>query len=286
MPTVSIERIALEIEANRRLAYEPTTRLGTTETVRPREVKLVAEGDSWFSYFPPYDVLANLRNQNWGTVRYDVRDQAHAGDTLNNMVYGRPMVDVYQLIEKHRPDAFIFSGGGNDITGKALFVLLYNHKAVQLHGMPELNKSVLGGLVKEVFWQAYMDLVDMIRWKAATIGKPELPIIVHGYDYAIPDGRAWGGGIGPGPWLSPSLTEKGYDIKIDEILRRQIVRRLIDSFNEMLEQIASTQSNVHYVNLRGTLSDSEWGNELHPTQGGFVKVAQKIEIGIRSALGI
>ena len=65
-----------------------------------RTVRIVAEGDSWFSYVPPTDVLACLRKRLWDGWRYDVADRAKAGATLNDMVYGRDPVLFF-------PTAFI-----------------------------------------------------------------------------------------------------------------------------------------------------------------------------------
>ncbi len=250
-----------------------------------RTVRVVAEGDSWFSYFPAYDVLATLRGRQWGGWKYDVMDRAKAGALLNDMVYGREMLDTYELLQRHRPEALLFSGGGNDIAGQELFVMLYHHKAVQMHaGVPEINKNVLRGLVHEIFARAYSDLIELLRFKLETIGLRDIPILMHGYDYAIPDGRGWGGGLGPlpGPWLDPSLSRKGYDRKKDAVLRRTLVAELIDAFNDMQIAVTRAHPNSHHVDLRTTLTDNEWGNELHPTQKGFLRVTEKIEARLRS----
>lgn len=278
-----IAKLGGDIEKARAKAYE---RSGPKAAVE-RTVKIVAEGDSWFNYFPAYDILACLRGRTWNKWEYVIEDRAKAGASLNDMVYGRDMIDTYQLLESHRPDVFLFSGGGNDIAGQELFVMLYHHKAVRLHsGLPEINKNILKGLVAEVFSQAYADLIGLLRFKMAEIGKPNMPIVFHGYGYAIPDGRGWGGGWGPfpGPWLDPSLSRKGYDRKKDEVLRRAIIRELIDAFNEMLDGIAKTHANTHVVNLRPILTDSLWGNELHPTEKGFQKVTAEIEAKIRQVV--
>jgi hypothetical protein len=271
---------AEEVEAQRIEAFERAA----PKTAAKREVKIVAEGDSWFSYLPPYDILAQLRNRRWKGWDYDVEDRASAGATLNDMVYGRHIVDTYELLDRHRPDVFLFSGGGNDVAGPELFVMLYHHKAVELsnNGIPEINKNIIQGLVDEVFSRAFSDLIGLLRFKMDDIGKPNMPIIFHGYDYAIPDGRGWAGGWPlPGPWLDPSLTRKGYDITADARVRQQIVRDLIDAFNRMLDGVVRAHPHTHYVDLRGTLSKSDWGNELHPTRKGFLKVTKKIEERIR-----
>jgi hypothetical protein len=254
------------------------------EALVDRTVRVAAEGDSWFSYFPPHDVLAMLRSRTWDGWEYDVVDRSKAGAMLNDMVYGRDMVDTYDLIERQRPEVVLFSGGGNDIAGPELFTMLYHKKAIQLTaGLPRINRNILKGLVAEVFSRAYLDLIGLLRYKLEHIGTPRVPIVLHGYDYAIPDGRGWAGGLGPlpGPWLDPSLTRKGYDRREDAVVRRAIIRELIDAFNEMLGDVARKSANTHYVDLRGTLTDAQWANELHPTKAGFLAVTAKIERTIR-----
>ena len=249
---------------------------------------MVAEGDSWFDYFPAYDVLATLRHRRWGERRYRVYDCANAGALLNDMVYGRNMVEAFQLIKEHKPAVFLFSGGGNDIAGQELFVLLYHRKAIELHGeLPRINTNILRGLVDEVFGRAYRDMIELVRWKAAKVGLANLPIVMHGYDYAIPDGRGWAGGWGPlpGPWLDPSLTRKGYDRKTHDAMRREVVRELIDAFNAMQIALLQEYPKLYHVDLRGVLQGHEWGNELHPTEEGFLRVTQRIESTIRAASG-
>ena len=120
--------------------------------------------------------------------------------------------------------------------------MLYHKRAIELTaGLPRLNRNILKGLVAEVFSRAYLDLIGLLRYKLEMIGTPNVPIVIHGYDYAIPDGRGWGGGLGPlpGPWLDPSLSRKGYDRKDDAAVRRVIVQELIDAFNEMLAAVAA-----------------------------------------------
>jgi hypothetical protein len=257
------------------------------EAAVDRTVRVVAEGDSWFSYVPPTDVLACLRKRLWDGWKYDVADRAKAGATLNDMVYGRDIIDTYQLIEQHRPEVILFSGGGNDIAGGELYVLLYNKKAIEPNaGIPHVNRNILKGLVDEVFSTAFRDLLGLLRFKLRQVGTPNVPILFHGYAYAIPDGRGWLGGWGPlpGPWLDPGLTRKGYHRKNDATVRTAIVKELIDAFNEMLEAVVARDPHAHYVNLRGTLTNSQWDNELHPTTAGFLAVTRKIERKLRTVV--
>jgi hypothetical protein len=107
-----------------------------------------------------------------------------------------------------------------------------------------------------------------------------LPIIVHGYDYPVPDGRGFLGGfwVLPGPWLQPGFNQKGYD---DVTRNAGYMRTLIDRFNAMVENVSKAPGfgHVHYLDLRKTLVAArykdDWANELHPTSRGFGLVTAK-----------
>ena len=266
-------------------AYRQRPTLGAV-----RRVHIAAMGDSWFHYYPPWDILSQLRTKNWPGWVYDIKDTAKAGATLNEMVYGRTMVDTYQLLHQHpESDVFLFSGGGNDVTNDQMLDLLYNQKAIDsTYGTPEINKKVIQGLVGEVFRKSFADLIGLLRSKMAQIGKPNMPIIFHGYDYPFPDGRGWtliGLHTWAGPWLDPPLSYKGYDRTTDRSIRLKIVHDLIDAFNDMLASVVGSHPNTHYVNLRNTLStQAQWHNELHPREPGFYAVAKRIEAKIRTVV--
>jgi hypothetical protein len=54
----------------------------------------------------------------------------------------------------------------------------------------------------------------------------------------------------------------------------------------MLSSLAGSIANLHYIDLRGTLSavltndeyQKWWGNELHPTERGFAAVTDKFAL--------
>jgi hypothetical protein len=112
------------------------------------------------------------------------------------------------------------------------------------------------------------------------VGRP-LPIVTHGYDYAVPDGRGFMGGFAflPGPWLDPGFRRKGYAGSSNNIA---VVIQLIDRFNRMLSEVSALPqfSHVHYLDLRRSLKtgpgyEVDWANELHPTEKGFATVGKK-----------
>ena len=65
------------------------------------------------------------------------------------------------------------------------------------------------------------------------------------------------------------------------------MRSLIDLYNEMLVEVADEVPHVHYVKIPGTLSHQPadyreyWRDELHPTDDGFLLVANEFDEVIR-----
>ena len=240
---------------------------------------LVAEGDSWFDY-PFHDVLKELDDE----FGWEIEQVAHKGDTVESMAYdGGQLHDFVRAIERvarrgQSPHAILVSGGGNDIAG-AWFGMLLDHRSSPVHG---LNARVVEGVLERRVRVAYTTILSAVTSTCEQLlGRP-VPILVHGYDYPVPDGRGFLGGWGwlPGPWLEPGFRQKGFD---DLGERVAIARDLIERFYTMLGEVAAAPvfSHVTVVDLRGSLSvelqDDEyedwWDNELHPTRDGFVKVA-------------
>jgi hypothetical protein len=242
---------------------------------------LMAEGDSWFDY-PFVDVLGELED----SFGYTVESVAHKGDTIEEMVYDPNQLEklarkLQKLADQELvPRAILLSGGGNDIAGEEFSVLL-NHKR---SGLPALNAGVVAGLLGERIRTAAIGLAGAVTHLCRESLGATVPILLHGYDYPVPDGRGYLGGfwVLPGPWLEPGFRRKGYD---DLRERRDVMVTLIDAFNGVLAGIAGGPGleHVRHVDLRRTLScelaGSEykkwWGNELHPTEKGFRTVAER-----------
>ncbi len=286
-------------EQRRKAAVKRAAKAGVPAA---RQFTIVAEGDSWFDYKPAFleltgflkhgkDLLGHLQTSG----RINVFRVSTAGDTLENMVYGTdtsgsgtgmkpklpPQIDeTLAAIRSKNADAFFFSGGGNDLAGVELASYL-NHKD---SGEGVLRGAMLDFVFGDFFIKSYNTLIRKVR-----AVKPGIPIFLHGYDYAIPDGRGvvntslftW-----KGPWLRPALVEKRY---ISPQEGRDILHAVMDRFNDALRQIAAANDNVHYIDLRGTLRDDasykdDWANELHPTSDGFMRVAAIVEQQMLSVL--
>jgi hypothetical protein len=245
----------------------------------PSNGLVIAEGDSWFDY-PFFNVLERLEDQ----FDFVVESSAHNGDTVESMAYDPSQVSkVARMFERlggqgTRPRAILLSGGGNDIAGDE-FAIMLNHAA---SGLPVLNERVVDGVINERVKFAMVSVISSVTTLSRRYFGQAVPILIHGYGHAIPDGRGYLGGawILPGPWLKPGFIQKGYG---DLRANAGIVAELIDRFNAMLQTIPGGPglSHVQYVDLRKTLTGDlqgykkSWGDELHPTKPGFLAVAAK-----------
>jgi hypothetical protein len=246
---------------------------------------LVAAGDSWFDYPFPFDddILIQLHDLHG----YNIESSARHGDRIENMPYSGGQLDKFRrCVDKLHdqgvtPKAALLSGGGNDFAGGE-FGMLLNTAPSTIEGW---NLDILKGLITERINNAYRVFILAINQISQEILGKTIPILIHGYDYPVPDGRGFlGGGIFPGPWLKPGFNEKLFT---DLPSNTELMRAVIDQFNIMLSALPNdpTLGEVHYIDLRGTLSSvvandaykDDWNNELHPTQKGFIEIAQKFQ---------
>lgn len=262
-----------------RLRIERMATPGTRPALRkPVEMQtagtLVAEGDSWFDY-PFNDVLDELED----VYGYDVESVAHMGDPIETMAYDGGQLNAFarlleKIISRGAPlKAVLLSGGGNDIAGDS-FAMLLDHARSATPGVnDDVVNGIIGNRVRNAYIMILQKVTDVCNGKLGTT----VPILVHGYDYPVPDGRGYKWGFA-GPWLEPGFRAKGFDklqIRIDMMVK------IIDKFNAMLRKVAALYPHVYYINLRRTLSNNQtdykdwWANELHPTKPGFESVAAK-----------
>ena len=263
---------------------------------------LVAEGDSWFHYPSPFsgDILWWLRQD----YKYDIYSAAYFGHDLKDMVSGFEEVcdcdedcfcecgdcGIEQILEEiTEPLAILLSGGGNDLTGKKLEDLL-NHS--DSPATTVLNESKVSAAIDGELRSLYEELIEKINTTCKAEFDKVIPILVHGYDFVVPDGRKW---CGRGPWLKPAFTDKGYPIKNGEGFLKQNTEEmanLLRRFNKMLDGLQDSFGNVHHVNLLGTLSGGKvpevagkkykkfWHDELHP-RASKINPQSKIEASMK-----
>jgi hypothetical protein len=235
---------------------------------------LLAVGDSWFDY-PIHDVLTKLDD----LFGYDIESSAHKGDRVESMVWRMGQMDKFaRCLDRivslgATPKAILVSGGGDDLAGNE-FGMLINNSSLAIGGW---NEQVVAGVIDTRLAASYRMMFTLLNTLCQKDLGRTFPILVHGYDYPVPDGRGFLGGWGPlpGPWLQPGFNEKLFT---DILQTTQMMAALIDRFNVMLGSLVKEPGfeNVRYIDLRGTLSNKQadyrqwWANELHPTGGGLI----------------
>lgn len=253
----------------------------TTTTRQPFPLVMLAVGDSWFDYplsgNDPLtfgnntDVIAQL--QTMGKPKPRILNLAHAGDaTTEELALPKQKRMKEQLSNRSnwpasgKPDAILFSGGGNDIAGDQFCIFLDYAGAPGATGLDHQRFADALGAI-EASYRALFAFRDTFA--------TGVPIFGHCYDYPLPSGEAAPCGIGP--WLKPSLdfcgwTGQGYDIMV----------QAMNSFKTVLQRLATDPTNNFVlIDTLGLLDGTDWANELHPIATGFQKIAKAFVRALR-----
>lgn len=212
--------------------------------------RIVSEGDSWFLY-PVLisEIIDHLDD------RYAVYSWGAAGDDLTQMISQDQFLPA---ILEEQSDIFIISAGGNDVLGNIAEVLHPFNSSFQADEYPNNNfEDALVRLVGQ-FGEVFSRVVEEA---------PGVQIFCHGYDYAIPRKK--------GKWLGKPMRKKlGIE---NEHLQKDIVKVLVDRFNERLAALAASYSPaVTYVDCRGSVPNKrDWYDEIHPNSDGFKEVTSR-----------
>lgn len=228
---------------------------------------ILAIGDSWFWY--PANNLANP------LYRILNRDRQHVmlvrgrnGAATQEYVAGHIREQIEFDLDKARGygrtiQAVFLSGGGNDFAGpKDMLGILQPDCSAKT--TPE--ECYRRGQPARLMGTAAGNLLDVAQLVARKL--PHVPVLVHGYDYANPNGKGF---FGLGQWLQYPMDKA----MIRRELQQSVVNNLLEAFSKRLDDIAKECANIHCVNCLGTLKREEWANELHPMPTGFNRLARK-----------
>lgn len=222
-------------------------------------LRIVSEGDSWFQYpFILKDVIDHLFDD------YAIFSLGAAGDLVSDMLHQDEIADA---VRSHKPDLLMISGGGNDLLGDGRM-----KQAVHPYKKGRLAKDY----PNTNFTQSLKDVIDVYRtiFSGLLAEFPNLKIVCHGYDYALPDN---------GKWLGRPMASLGIE---DPKLQAKIVAVMIDRFNQALISLAQEfPGTVHRVNCVGSVSSKQWKDELHPNGDGYSRVADEFRSVITQIFG-
>ncbi|MBJ7309010.1 SGNH/GDSL hydrolase family protein [Rugamonas sp. CCM 8940] len=278
------QKLAIQNELDRRVAehrarFEQRQMMqSATHQLGAKPLNLIAQGDSWFDYplpvFAHSDVIAHLKAM---PLSPSILSLAHYGEAAEDMLgvtkLHRLLAQLNAGDDGSQYDAILFSGGGNDLAGDQFRLWIADsavvHKDPAL-GLQSARVDAVLGIVKA----AYQDLI-LARDKIAQAHNRSIPIFVHSYDFALPSGV---GVCTVGPWLKPSLDDRGWDRETGP----GIVKQLLTRFAELLDELQGQHADFIHVKTQGTLSAGQWANELHPTPDGFAAISAKFVAALRA----
>jgi hypothetical protein len=250
----------------------------TALAVPQRRLNLLADGDSWFDYpltdglpIGSSDIIHQL--QSLITPAPEILNLAHHGDATTALMGVSKRNELMKQL--HDPnnghfDAILFSGGGNDLVGDQFRLWLQDEASAGGDPTKAVDQQALSDILGVVV-TAYRDLLA-----ARDSMGHDIPIFVHAYDLALPTNI---GVCGNGPWLFPSLQSRSWmnDTNPWDLAKgAAIVKLILIEFEKQMRSLSTVPgNNVVYIETQGTLVASEWANDLHPTPGGFKKIAQQ-----------
>lgn len=231
-------------------------------------MKILAHGDSWFSYpkilLTGGSVIDHLSDR----LELPIKNMAHAGDGTETMLGLRKREELICNLPDY--DVLLFSGGGNDIAGDQFILWVEDNKGTGIDAA--INRLALRHKLDSIE-DNYRDLIQ-IRDET----NPNCLLVTHGYDFPIPSDQ---GVCGLGPWLKPGLVHCGWTDPIDQF---EIVKWVMQEFDARLTSIEAEQKRLGkrhvHVRTQGTLGASDWANEIHANRQGLDKLAAKFEIAL------
>ncbi|PLQ00847.1 GDSL-type esterase/lipase family protein [Cupriavidus pauculus] len=228
---------------------------------------ILAIGDSWHWY--PENNLLNVVDQYCpGTFTYCVGANGAEAVQLSG---GRYLQDVQSALEYASIRVVLISAGGNDFAGMDDFAAILKSDCSNCKSPEECfaidePRDLFNDVMK-----AYETLITTILAK-----RPDAIVLLHAYDYAVPDGRTFHGLSGQ--WLKVPMDNCRVPFPglwTPDSFRRKLVKQLIDELAKRHQQLAATFGNqVRFIDTRGVLADDEWANELHPTREGFTRLGK------------
>ncbi len=255
---------------------------------------LLCEGDSWFSTPLSMNLLDQLvfatpEEEAAGKVFFGKGGlffrAEKSGDTALNMFTEKKVKKLAKWYKAFDFDLVLLSAGGNDFVAEFLKKLFKNKPVMTVQQAIQL--VVDSGQYDKVL-EAYRVFIE----KFIEV-KPHIPIIAHTYDYPVLLGKPANltlSNIGlialfkkkVGDWISNHISDSLPDIN-DQI---KFAKLLIDNFESRVLKPLSIEfsNNFSYVDLRNTLSEDLWFDEMHPSGSGFHKLAQKLKQPISDKL--
>lgn len=241
----------------------------------------LTEGDSWFSLPIHHNIVDFLE---LGFKHGVFLRLEESGDVLSSILGKKSKKKLLGYSGDFKFDAVLISGGGNDLVDE---LELVSDSGAENISVDETFNILNSQDFFERMRRHYQTFAEELH---AVDGATR--IFSHTYDYprliGVPMGLTLENiGLAGlivkeiGSWIGPKI-KKALPRPNDQL---QFVTLLIDTFErDVLARVNAP--NFHYVDLRGTLTlDSDWNDEMHPSEDAYRKLAEKYQQVILGVLG-
>jgi hypothetical protein len=247
----------------------------------------LAEGDSWFSYGSTKfrNILLSLSLP----YRALVVDIAQPGDTLRRMHECSTNPQFYAYLANRggrKWDAIFVSGGGNDVIDASWNRAIGRPEIyVQPADPASVTRDDLRSCVDTARYRMLLDYLAANIRQIVLEGRDDvdsnsrdIPLFMHTYARLRPR-NAPVQFFGQGPWLYPACRWLGIDESLWLDFATLVLGDLAATLRELdLPHFHVIDTFTDAVDLMpsdagSTASSGDWENEIHPTSGGYRKLA-------------
>ncbi len=254
---------------------------------------LLAQGDSWFSIgsIPPgltSNLLAQMELTRSAAVVNCARpgiELAHMTDTSTQQTFRKLLAGRFAV----KWDAILFSGGGNDLIDAATVGPNEQPQLRLLATAAERGPNPASGddYISKAGWQTFethMTVVfdALVAFRDSGINH-QVPMVFHTYAHIMP--RPAPAAPGHGPWLQPAMEAFAVPPQDWLAVSSALMDRLADLLARLMaaRRAADPGCELHLVDSRpvplvlgdqtATEASGDFFNEIHPTRGGYTKLA-------------
>lgn len=171
----------------------------------------------------------------------------------------------------------LLSFGGNDLTKDFDRFVIGNGKKAKI------NKKLLKKFVTQIYFHYLKFYLDLIHYELRSLNisstkahiQSNTHFVIHGYDYFRPDV------LEPTGKLHERFEKLFTEHQMSKEQAYALSREFVDVTNTQLKLFAGRMHNMTYLDLRDVLAEEEWAEAIHPTVGGYRKIAEKIAAQVR-----
>lgn len=225
---------------------------------------VIAEGDSWFNLPPIVRPLAIADRMRRNGI-FDVRNIAHWGDTLAEMVEKKQYL---RALGEVNAKWLILSAGGNDMQdalSRQQFLLPYDanrslEQSISANGVTVLSNISTG----------YVTVLSEVRR-----GYPEVAILCYAYDYPKPTAVHK-------EYIGKHLTSLRYPKNTWSALLKIVLDQLAAAVMKSVAQFPG----VVFLDCFNIAQPYPWFDDMHPDTDGFKALAKAFETRMAGSIGL